>query len=83
MILRFPDVYKRQLYSIPGMPPDLSAPPIGDAFAQRNQYALAIDYQEQPPMFSVSPTHSAATWLLDDRAPKVPCPLTPEVKSHG
>lgn len=60
----------RPLYSIPGMPPDLSAPPIGDAFAQRNQYALAIDYQEQPPMFSVSPTHSAATWLLDDRAPK-------------
>ena len=73
----------RPLYSIPGMPPDLSAPPIGDAFAQRNQYALAIDYQEQPPMFSVSPTHSASTWLLDDRAPKVPCPLTPEVKSHG
>ena len=71
------------LYSIPGMPPDLAAPPVGDAFAQRNPYALAIDYQEQPPMFTVTPTHSAATWLLDSRAPEVPCPLAREVKNHG
>lgn len=71
------------LYSIPGMPPDLAAPPVGDAFAQRNPYALVIDYQEQPPMFAVTPTHSAATWLLDSRAPEVPCPLAREVKNHG
>ena len=71
------------LYSIPGLPPDLSAPPVGDAFAQRNEYALAIDYQQEPPMFPITPTHSAATWLLDSRAPEVPCPLAREVKRHG
>ena len=67
------------LYSIPGMPPDLSAPPVGDAFASRNDYALAIDYEEEPPLFPVSPTHSAATWLLDPRAPKVSAPFVTEV----
>ena len=43
----------------------------GDAFAERNPYALAIDYEEQPPMFQISETHSAATWLLDPRAPEI------------
>ena len=60
------------LYTIPGMPPSLIDPPQGDAFACRNKYALAIDYQEEPPMFPVSDTHFAATWLLDPRAPKLP-----------
>ena len=59
------------LYTIPGMPPTLVDPPMGDAFACRNEYALAIDYQEQPPMFQISGTHQAATWLLDERAPKI------------
>lgn len=59
------------LYTIPGMPPTLIHPPKGDAFASRNEYALAIDYQEAPPMFRVSDTHFAATWLLDERAPKI------------
>ena len=62
------------LYNIPGMPPDLSAPPRGDAFARRNAYALVIDYEQQPPLFSLSPTHQAATWLLDPRAPKISPP---------
>ncbi len=62
------------LKSIPGMPPILLNPPKGDAFAVRNEFALAIDYEEMPPMFQVSPTHSAATWLLDKRAPKVQPP---------
>ena len=56
------------LYSIPGMPPALIDPPKGDAFACRNEYALAIDYEKQPPMFQVTDTHFAATWLLDERA---------------
>ena len=60
------------LYTIPGMPPTLIDPPKGDAFACRNEFALAIDYEEEPPMFSVSDTHFAATWLLDPRAPKLP-----------
>ena len=59
------------LYTIPGMPPSLIDPPRGDAFACRNEYALAIDYDEAPPMFRLSDTHYAATWLLDPRAPKV------------
>ena len=63
------------LYTIPGMPPSLIDPPKGDAFACRNEYALAIDYEEEPPLFQLSPTHFAATWLLDKRAPKVNPPV--------
>ena len=62
------------LYAIPGSPPDLLDPPVGDAFALRSDVALEIDHVKEPPMFEVSPTHFAATWLLDPRAPKVPVP---------
>lgn len=65
---------RRTLYTIPGMPPTLIDPPEGDAFACRNPYALAIDYEEEPPLFRVSDTHYAATWLLDERAPKITLP---------
>lgn len=64
-----------KLHTIPGMPPVLIDPPKGDAFACRNQYALAIDYQQEPPMFQVTDTHYAATWLLDPRAPKITPPI--------
>lgn len=64
----------RRLTAIEGMPPDMAHLPKGDAFADRNAYALAIDYEKEPPMFSVSPTHMVATWLLDPRAPKVELP---------
>lgn len=63
------------LYTIPGMPPTLIHPPKGDAFACRNVYALSIDYEEEPPMFQITDTHYAATWLLDERAPKVTAPV--------
>lgn len=62
---------KDELYTIPGIPPILLHPPKGDAFANRNEYAMAIDYEEEPPMFRVTDTHYAATWLLDKRAPKI------------
>ena len=62
------------LYAIPGSPPDLLDPPVGDAFALRSDVALEIDRVKEPPMFEVSPTHFAATWLLDPRSPKVPVP---------
>ncbi|MCR5791378.1 MAG: ABC transporter ATP-binding protein, partial [Lachnospiraceae bacterium] len=62
------------LYSIPGNPPNLYTKLSGDAFAPRNPYALNIDYVERPPYFSVSETHRARTWLLDDRAPVVERP---------
>lgn len=64
----------RRLIAIEGMPPDMANLPKGDAFADRNAYALAIDYEKEPPMFSVSPTHMVATWLLNPRAPKVELP---------
>jgi peptide/nickel transport system ATP-binding protein len=63
------------LCQIPGMPPSLLSPPPGDAFALRNEYAMAIDYEEMPPMFRISDTHSAATWLLDERAPRLESPV--------
>lgn len=54
---------------IEGMPPDLRRPPRGDAFAARNPDARNIDFEEEPPMFAVSETHFAATWLLHPDAP--------------
>lgn len=65
---------KEMLHAIPGMPPVLIDPPRGDAFACRNEYALAIDYEKEPPMFRISDTHYAATWLLDERAPEIKPP---------
>ena len=65
---------KEMLHAIPGMPPVLIDPPRGDAFACRNEYALAIDYEKEPPMFRISDTHHAATWLLDERAPEIKPP---------
>ncbi|MGG3736762.1 ABC transporter ATP-binding protein [Aeribacillus pallidus] len=68
------DTKDDELYAIPGSPPDLLEPPKGDAFAPRNEYALKIDLEKQPPMFKVSDTHYAATWLLHPDAPKVEPP---------
>lgn len=65
---------KAELAAIPGTPPDLTNPPKGDAFAARNKYALAIDYEEEPPLFQISETHFAKTWLLHPDAPKVEPP---------
>jgi oligopeptide/dipeptide ABC transporter ATP-binding protein len=65
---------KEKLDAIPGTPPNMIFPPKGDAFAERNKYAMQIDYEEQPPMFKVSDTHYAATWLMHPNAPKVEPP---------
>ncbi len=65
---------KEKLDAIPGTPPNMIFPPKGDAFAERNKYAMQIDLEEQPPMFKVSDTHYAATWLLHPNAPKVEPP---------
>ncbi|MBR2341086.1 MAG: ABC transporter ATP-binding protein [Clostridia bacterium] len=62
---------KERLEGIEGSPPDMTNPPIGDAFAPRNPYALKIDYEKQPPFFKVSDTHYCASWLLHKDAPKV------------
>lgn len=63
-----------RLYSIPGSPPNLLHEPQGDAFAARNQFAMKIDERVEPPMFQISETHFAATWLLHPDAPKVELP---------
>ncbi|GHU43989.1 oligopeptide transport ATP-binding protein OppD [Clostridia bacterium] len=63
-----------ELISIPGAPPDMLYPPKGDAFAARNDQALKIDFEKEPPMFPISETHFAATWLLHPYAPKVELP---------
>lgn len=62
---------KEELYSIPGTPPLIRSEIQGDAFAPRNEYALNIDFREEPPMFRITDTHYAASWLLDKRAPKL------------
>ena len=75
LLTSMPDLdTKEKLEAIPGTPPNLIYPPVGDAFAERNKYAMEIDFEEQPPLFKVSDTHYAATWLLHPNAPKVKPP---------
>ena len=75
LLASMPDLdTKEKLEAIPGTPPNMIYPPKGDAFAARNKYALEIDFEEQPPMFEISDTHYAATWLLHPDAPKVEPP---------
>ena len=68
------DTADDRLYSIPGSPPNLLHEPVGDAFAARNQFALVIDKKADPPLFKVSETHYAATWLLHPDAPAIEMP---------
>jgi oligopeptide transport system ATP-binding protein len=68
------DAGSEELYAIPGSPPDLLNPPKGDAFAPRNPYAMKIDTEMEPPMFKITDTHYAATWLLHENAPIVEPP---------
>lgn len=63
-----------RLYSIPGSPPNLLHEPVGDAFAARNRFAMVIDKKAEPPLFKVSETHYAATWLLHPDAPAFEIP---------
>ena len=75
LLSSMPDLHTTErLESIPGTPPNMIYPPKGDAFAARNKYALEIDFEIEPPLFEVSPTHYAATWLLHPNAPKVEMP---------
>lgn len=63
-----------RLYSLPGSPPNLLHEPVGDAFAARNRFAMVIDKKAEPPLFKVSETHYAATWLLHPDAPAFEMP---------
>jgi len=68
------DTHSTRLFAIPGTPPNLLEKVKGDAFAPRNPFALKIDYEAEPPMFSVGGQHRVASWLCDPRAPKVEMP---------
>jgi oligopeptide transport system ATP-binding protein len=68
------DKEMKTLAAIPGAPPRLIDLPPGDPFAPRNPYALELDALQEPPLFPVTETHYAATWLLDPRAPRVKPP---------
>ena len=75
LLSSIPDINsKEKLEAIPGTPPNMVYPPIGDAFALRSKYAMVVDFKKEPPFFKISDTHYAATWLLDPRAPKVEMP---------
>ena len=75
LLASMPDLdTKEKLDAIPGTPPNMIYPPVGDAFADRNKYAMQIDFEMQPPPFAVSESHWAATWLLHPDAPKAEPP---------
>ena len=75
LLASMPDLEtKEKLSPIPGTPPNMIYPPKGDAFAPRNKYAMKIDFEKQPPLFKVTDTHYAATWLLHPDAPKTTPP---------
>lgn len=75
LLSSIPDVdSKERLEAIPGTPPNMIYPPKGDAFALRSKYAMKVDFECEPPFFKITDTHYAATWLLDERAPKVEMP---------
>ncbi|MCH4191696.1 MAG: ABC transporter ATP-binding protein [Butyrivibrio sp.] len=74
------DTADERLYTIPGSPPNLLHEKAGDAFAPRNAFALELDDKAQPPMFKITDTHYAATWLLDPRAPRVDMPAELRVR---
>ncbi|MFP3360986.1 ABC transporter ATP-binding protein, partial [Planococcus sp. SIMBA_143] len=77
------DSTDEELIAIPGSPPDLLDPPKGDAFAPRNPYAMKIDTEMEPPLFKISDTHYAATWLLHEKAPKVEPPAAIKKRMQG
>lgn len=80
LISAIPEDRDEKLYTIQGSPPDMKNLPAGDLFAPRNDYALALDFEKEPPLISISKTHAAATWLLHPDAPKVE--LTKELQSR-
>ena len=75
LLASMPDLNtKERLHPIKGTPPNMILPPKGDAFAARNEFALNIDFEEEPPMFKVGDNHYVASWLVAPNAPKVKLP---------
>lgn len=80
LISSIPEDKNEKLFIIPRTPPNMANLGAGDPFAPRNHFAMEIDFKKEPPLIEISQTHSAATWLLDPRAPKYE--LTPELKKR-
>ena len=80
LLSSIPDINsKEKLVAIPGTPPDMIHPPVGDAFALRNSYALGIDFKYEPPFFDITPTHKVASWLeYKDAKPVTPPKIVTE-----
>ena len=80
-----PAAGEKTLSAIPGSVPDMRYPPCGDAFAPRNEWAMRIDTVLAPPFFDITPTHSVASWLYHEDAPKVELPphLKARIKVRG
>ncbi len=75
LLSSMPDLHtSERLEAIPGTPPNMIHPPKGDAFAQRNRYALKIDFKREPPTFRLTDTHLVSSWLLHPSAPPVEMP---------
>ena len=77
LLSSMPDLSARgdePLYTIPGSPPNMVDLPAGDPFAPRNRFALEVDFKAEPPEYQISSTHYAASWLLDERSPKIDMP---------
>ena len=72
-----------KLSSIPGTPPDLLKPPVGDPFAPRSEYAMKIDYERKPPMIDLGNGHLVKSWLYVDGAPKIKSPFESEEENKG
>ena len=83
LLSSMPDLQtKDRLNAIPGTPPNMIFPPKGDAFAPRNAYAMKIDYEKEPPMFKITETHAAATWLLHPNAQNNQIEMPPQLKAR-
>ncbi len=65
----------KRLFSIPGLPPDLTNPPAGCRFAPRCSYATDTCRTEEPPLGGAQPDHVFACWHPVDG----PLPLTAPV----
>jgi oligopeptide transport system ATP-binding protein len=76
LLSAMPDVDSPEptLYAIPGSPASLVDRPVGDAFAPRNEFALELDFEREPPYFEVASGHRVASWLCHPQAPAAEMP---------
>ena len=75
LLKSMPDLNKgTRLSTIKGSVPNDLSTIKGDAFAARNDFAMEVDFVEEPPYFQLSDTHFAKSWLYDERAPKIEVP---------